>query len=57
MKNDLEKYLEQLTKLSEVDWLKYIDKDFKGKCVLGERFFKYKQDINSVRIVLEKHFN
>ena len=57
MKTDLEKYLEQLTKLSEEDWLKYIDKDFKGKCVLGERFFKYKQDINSVRIVLEKHFN
>jgi len=57
MKTDLEKYLEQLTKLSEEDWLKYIDKDIKGNSVIGERFFKYKQDINSVRIVLEKHFN
>ena len=57
MKKDLEKYLEQLTGLSEQDWLKYIDRDFKGQSQLGERFFKYKQDINSVKIVLERHFN
>ena len=39
---NLEKYLEQLSKQSESAWLDYIEFDYKGEPILGEKFGKFK---------------
>lgn len=37
--------------------MQYIEVDDRGESHLGERFFKYKQDVNSLRETVEHHFS
>lgn len=67
MQGELEASLEKLNDLIEEDWSAYIDSDSSsGKYImcklliayhLGERFFKYKQEVNLMRETVERQFS
>lgn len=54
---DLESSLEKLNKRNEEDWQLYVEVDGQGAIHLGERFFRYKQDVNSLKTAVETHFS
>lgn len=54
---DLESSLEKLNKRNEEDWQLHLEIDYEGKIHLGERFFRYKQDVNNLRSTVETHFS
>jgi len=54
---NLEKYLEQLSKQSESAWLDYIEFDYKGEPILGEKFGKFKMEVTNLRAALENNFD
>ena len=56
MQGDLEASLEKLNKRNEEDWLTYIDTDSSNRMHLGENFFKFKQEVNSLSDAVERHF-
>ena len=50
--------LEKLNHENEKNWtVDYIEEDINGKLHLGEKFFKYKQELDNLQNVLEKNFN
>ena len=54
----MEQSLEKLNEKNEVDWTNYLDKDvITGKPITGKRFFKFKEEINSLRAITEKFLN
>lgn len=68
MQGELEFSLEKLVKKHEENWKDYIEPEInmnpgqKGSSSapnmhLGERFFKYKQDVNTMRDTVERHFS
>lgn len=57
LQGSLENSLEMLNKKNEEDWQVYLEVDANDYLHLGERFYKYKSDINSLRTVLERHFS
>lgn len=57
IQGDLEASLEKLNKRNEEDWQLYLEVDGFGAIHLGDRFFKYKQDVNSLRDAVERHFS
>ena len=72
MQGELEWSLEQLVKLHEQDWMSYLDQSLvmgdtydeihgsggtKLKTHLGERFFKYKQQVINLKDSVERHFS
>jgi len=57
IQSDLESSLEKLNKRNEEDWQLHLEVDGYGAIHLGERFFKYKQDVNNLRSAVETHFS
>ena len=57
MQGDLETNLERLNKRMEENWLNYVEYDTQGKLVIGPRFIKYKELVNTLREVVERHLN
>lgn len=57
LQKDLESDVEKLTARTEEDWVAYTDVDINNDIQLGEKFFKFKQDLITLRATLENHFN
>lgn len=57
IQGDLESSLEKLNKRNEEDWYSYVDVNAFKEIHLGERFFKYKEEINTLRSTLGEHFS
>jgi len=57
LQGDLERSLEMLNKKNEEDWQLYLDTDTFGMLHLGEKFFRYKQEVNNMRDTVERHFS
>lgn len=57
IQGDLESSLEKLNKRNEEDWQQYLEVDGFGAIHLGDRFFRYKQEVNNLRSTLEGHFS
>ena len=71
IQGDLEFSLEKLVKKHEENWKDYIEpviiitqdnsshqiNTFAGGMHLGEKFFKYKQEVNTMRDTVERHFS
>ena len=53
----MEKSLEALNKRMEENWLNNVEYDTQGRMILSTKFFRYKECINSLREVVERHFN
>jgi hypothetical protein len=53
----LEGSLEKLNKRNEEDWQLYLEANEDGKLHIGEKFFRYKQDVNTLRDAVERHFS
>jgi hypothetical protein len=46
-----------LNKKNEESWVQYVEKNQMGNTQLTEKFFIYKEQIVSLRIALQRHFN
>jgi len=46
-----------LNKRNEEDWQLHLEVDAYGAIHLGDRFFRYKQDVNNLRSTVETHFS
>ena len=58
IQSDLEQSLERLNGKNEEDWTEYLDIDqVSKKPIMGEKFFKYKQEIITLREAAERHLN
>ena len=57
IQGDLEGSLEKLNKKNEEEWQHHLDVDSYGSIHLGDRFFKYKQDVNTLKEAVEHHFS
>lgn len=57
LQGTLESSLESLNKKNEEDWESYIDIDVNKKMILADKFFKFKQEVNSLKDTVEKHFS
>lgn len=57
IQGDLESSLEKLNKRNEEDWYSYVDVNAFKEIHLGEKFFKYKEEINTLRSTLGEHFS
>lgn len=49
MQGMLEKSLEALNHLNEKQWELYLDTDIHGMIHIGERFIKYKEEVNTLK--------
>lgn len=57
IQGDLEKSLEALNKKMEDNWLNHVEYDTQGKMVLSQKFIRFKENVTSLREVVERHFN
>ena len=57
LQGELEGSLEKLNKKNEEDWQVYLEVDGFDELFLGERFTKFKTDINNLKSTLETHFS
>lgn len=57
IQGDLESSLEKLNKRNEEEWQYYLETDGFGLIHLGERFYRYKEEVNNLRSTLEGHFS
>jgi hypothetical protein len=57
LQGDLEMSLEKLNKKNEEDWQVYLEVDAFQELLLGERFYKFKTEINGLKHALETHFS
>ena len=57
MQGDLEQSLEKLNKHNEFDWWECLDEDVNHRVHVGEKFFKYKQELVMFEATVKKHFN
>ena len=57
MQGDLETNLERLNKRMEENWLDYVEYDPQGKLICGPKFIRYKENVNTLREVVERHLN
>lgn len=53
---ELESSLEKLNKRNEEDWQTYLEIDGEGRIHLGEKFYRYKQDVNTLKYAVDTHF-
>ena len=56
LQGELEASLEKLNKKNEVEWQEYLEVDAFSELFLGERFYKFKTEINGMKSALETHF-
>lgn len=57
MQKDLEKSLEVLTEKAEQNWIDFLEKDFQGNYTALQKFQKFKEEMISMKNILENHFN
>lgn len=57
MQGDLERSLEKLSGITEKNWIDNLDIDYQNQFHQGEKFFKFKEVVNTMKDVLENHFN
>ena len=41
----------------EENWLDKVEYDNKGKLIIGQNFIRYKENVTTLREVVERHFN
>ena len=41
----------------EENWLDHVEYDNKGKLIMGADFIRYKENVTTLREVVERHFN
>jgi len=49
--------LEKLNKKMQENWLEKVEYDFKGRLIMGPNFLNYKENVTTLREVVERHFN
>ena len=49
--------MECLNQKNEERFTDYLEKDYKGQTILGHAFFKYKQEMSTLRDTVERHIN
>lgn len=57
IQGDMERSLEALNKKMERNWLDELEYDTVGRMLIGQKFIRYKEQVTSLREVVERHFN